>query len=73
MAFLIKKSWCSRILTSLCICLVLKILIQSHGKCMVSGASASIVTADPEHYEGKNTACNKSCIARMGSNPTLFW
>lgn len=40
---------------------------------MVSGASASIVTADPEHYEGKNTACNKSCIARMGSNPTLFW
>lgn len=31
---------------------------------MVNGASASIVTADPEHYEGKNTACNKSCIAR---------
>lgn len=35
---------------------------------MVNGASASVVTADSEHYEGKNTAYNKSqgiyCVAR---------
>lgn len=29
---------------------------------MASGSS--VVTADPEHYEGKNTACNESCVAR---------
>lgn len=29
---------------------------------MVNGAS--VVTADPEHDKGKNTACNKSCVAR---------
>lgn len=50
---------------------------------MVNGASASVVTADPEHCEGKNTACNKSCVARevvqaphcFGSNAgaCLYW
>lgn len=39
-----------------------EILIQSHEKCMVNGAS--VVTADPEHYGGKISACNKSCVAR---------
>lgn len=29
---------------------------------MVNGAS--VVTADPEHYGGKISACNKSCVAR---------
>lgn len=33
-----------------------------HGKCMADGAS--VVTADSEHYERKNTACNESCVAR---------
>lgn len=31
---------------------------------MVNGDSASVVTADPEHYEGKKAACNKPCVAR---------
>lgn len=64
MTFLIKMSWCSRILTLLCICVVLKILIQSLGKYVVNGTSTRVVTVDPEHYEVKNIACNKSRIAR---------
>lgn len=40
---------------------------------MVNGASASIVTADSEHYEGKNTACNKSRVVReMVQTPHCF-
>lgn len=71
MTSLIKKSWCSRLLTSLCICVVLKILLQSLGKDVVNGTSARVVTVDPEHYEVKNTACNKSHISKEGGpNPT---
>lgn len=51
--------------------MVLKILLQSLGKDVVNGTSARVVTVDPEHYEVKNTACNKSHISKEGGpNPT---
>lgn len=44
--------------------MALEILIQSLGKYVVNGTGARVVTVGPEHYEVKNTACNKSHIAR---------
>lgn len=36
-----------------CICVVLKMLIQSLAEYVVNGTSARAVTGDPEHYELK--------------------
>lgn len=56
---------------SLCICVVLKILIQSLGEYMVNGISDMVVTVDPEHHDLSSIACNKSRLARMAQNHSL--